>query len=81
MVAPPLGTPYSQFGFFMAPEEMAPLSTADDPCLIFLGGFDPADLALDHSKETSFLVLKYPCLNPDELRASIGAIDFTPIEK
>ncbi len=81
LVAPPLGTPYSQFGLFMAPEEMAPLSTCDDPCLSFLGGFDPSAIALDHSKETSFLVLKYPCSNPAELRASIGSIDFTPTEK
>lgn len=81
LVAPPLGTPYSQFGLFMVPEEMAPLSTADDPCLIFLGGFDPSDIALDHSKETSFLVLKYPCSNPVELRASIGSIDFILREK
>ena len=81
LVAPPLKTPYSQFGLFMVPEEMAPLSTADDPCLIFLGGFDPSGIALDQSKETSFLVLKYPCSNPAELRASIGSIDFTPTEK
>jgi hypothetical protein len=81
LVAPPLSSRYSQFGLFMVPEEIAPLSTADDPCLLFLGGFDPSDIALDHSRETSFLVLKYPCSDPGELRASIGSIDFTPTEK
>ena len=81
LVAPPYDTPYSQFGLFIVPEEMAPLSTADDPCLIFLGGFDAAVIALDHSKDTSFLILKYPCSNPAELRASIGSIDFSPPEK
>jgi hypothetical protein len=81
LVAPPLGSRYSQFGLFLVPEEMATLSTADDSCLIFLGGFDPSDIALDHSKETSFLVLKYPCSNPAELRASVGSIDFTPTRK
>ncbi|ALA57791.1 hypothetical protein [Nitrospira moscoviensis] len=81
LVAPPLGSRYSQFGLFMVPEEVAPLSTVDDPCLVFLGGFDPADMALDHSKDTSFLILKYPCSNPAELRTSIGSIDFTTTGK
>lgn len=81
LVAPPLTSQYSQFGLFMVPEEMSPLSTGNDPCLIFLGGFDPSDIALDHSKDTSFLVLKYPCSNPAELRSSIGSIDLTPAEK
>ena len=80
LVAPPVDSRYSQFGLFMAPEEIAPLSTADDPCLIFLGGFDPSDIAADYSKDTSFLFLKYPCLDPGDLRKSIGSIDFSPIE-
>ena len=81
LVAPPLDSRNCQFGLFMVPEEMAMLSASDDACLIFLGGFDPSDIALDHSKETSFLVLKYPCSNPAELRTSIGSVDFIPTEK
>jgi len=43
--------------------------------LMFLGGFDPLSISLNHSVDTSFLILSYPCSNYEELRAKIGTVD------
>lgn len=75
LVGPPKGNPSDRFGLLVTPEEMSSLSTDTGSCLIFVGGFDPRQIALDHSKETSFLLMKYPCTSPEDLRRSIQSID------
>ena len=44
--------------------------------LSFIGGFDEKSVALDQSKETTFLFFAYPANNIDELTQKIGSIDF-----
>lgn len=78
LVGPPRGNPYDRFGLLVTPEEIFSLSSDVGPCLSFLGGFDSRQIALDHSKETSFLVMKYPCTSPEDLRRSIQSIDLHP---
>lgn len=75
IVGPPINTPYTDLALFLAPVEIPPMASDEGSCLIFLGGFDPGDVALDLSNDTSFLCLKYPCSNPQELRKTIGSVD------
>jgi len=74
-VAPPIGNPSDNFVLFLVPEEIPWLSEDQEPCLIFLGGFDERKIALDHSKDTSFLGLLYPCSDFNKLRQTAGTID------
>lgn len=72
-VAPPEGTPLSENVLLLSPEEWK--NTDAEPCVIFLGGFDPPEHALNPSKETSCLALLYPCSDINKLRDRIGTID------
>ena len=85
LVGPPRGNPYDRFGLLITPEEMSSEISSQSshvgPCLSFLGGFDSRHIALDHSKDTSFLIMKYPCTSPEELRGSIPSIDLRPRPK
>ena len=78
LVSPPQGDPFDSFGLVLTPEEMSSLSSEPGSCLTFLGGFDSRNVAIDHTRETSFLVMKYPCASPEELRKNIGSIDLMP---
>ncbi len=78
LVGPPKGNPYDHFCLLVTPEEISSLSSDRGSCLIFVGGFDPRRIAIDHSKETSFLLMKYPCTSPEDLRQSIQSIDLRP---
>lgn len=41
-----------------------------------MGGFDPLDIAFDHSRPMSFLIMMYPEIrDSEELRNSVGSID------
>ena len=57
----------------------APIAKFDNQrsaSLNFLGGFDPAVVINDFSKETTFLSFTYPVTEIDELAKKIGTIDF-----
>jgi hypothetical protein len=58
--------------------ELNPRLSPDGEHLIFLGGFDPNDVVVDATRATSMLVFIYPAANADELRATIGSIDYRP---
>lgn len=75
LISPPEGNLYDRFGLIVTAEETSSLSSEAGCCLTFIGGFDPRHVALDYSRETSFLLMKYPCTSPEELRRSIGSID------
>jgi virulence-associated protein VapD len=44
-------------------------------CLVFIGGFDPPEIARDPTKPTSMLALSYPVDKYEDLLASVGTID------
>lgn len=75
-VAPPIGTPFDDMALFLAFEEIPWLNEERDSQLIFLGAFDPPELALNHSRDTEFIVFAYPCSDFDKLKQRIGSIDF-----
>lgn len=76
-VAPPEGEPFDNIVLFLAIEETQWLSEDKAPHLIFVGGFDPAPIALNHSVDTEFLAFAYPCSDFKQLRERIGCIDLT----
>ncbi|HKQ34470.1 MAG TPA: hypothetical protein VJT11_04105 [Nitrospiraceae bacterium] len=78
LIGPPKGSPCEGFGLIIRLETISPLSSDGIAALILVGGFDPRNIAFDHSRETSFLVMKYPCESPNELRGVIASIDFVP---
>ena len=78
-VAPPEGEPFDDFVLFIAVDETPFLSQDNMPHLIFMGGFDPATVALNHSVDTEFLAFAYPCsADFKELEERIGCIDLPP---
>lgn len=47
--------------------------------LIFVGGFDRTEIALNHSQDTTFLTLAYPATQTyEELLSQIGSVDHVP---
>lgn len=71
--APPEGFALDDFVLFFSPEEW--VNPDEEPCLIFLGAFDPLPQALDSGNETSFLAFLYPCSDPKTLEAKLGTVD------
>lgn len=57
-------------------EVTPPLTIDRDDNLIFLGGFDLAEVALNHGVESGFLAMAYPCSDFEGLCQSIGHMDF-----
>jgi hypothetical protein len=43
--------------------------------MLFVGGFDPQEQAVDASRATSFLAFTYPADDFDELRERLGTVD------
>lgn len=72
--APPEGFAFDDYVLFFSPDEW--VNEQEDPCLIFLGGFDPLNQALNQSNETQFLAFLYPCSDPMALQHKLGTIDF-----
>ncbi|MFC0696408.1 hypothetical protein, partial [Paraburkholderia humisilvae] len=78
LVLPPDGAPFDDVALFVTVQPMPAISEEMTAQLIFLGGFDPASIALNHAKDTEFLAFAYPCSDFEALKHSIGAIDFVP---
>jgi len=57
-------------------ERIGTIATHTDFNVWLMGGFDHPDIAFDHSRPTSFLIMMYPELRDiDELVSSVGSID------
>ena len=57
--------------------ETIPRLDQDQPsALTFMGGFDPPQIAFDHSRDTSFLALSYPTSSYETLGGIIGTVDY-----
>ena len=76
-VMPPEGAPFSDVVLFLSIEETARLSEGQTPHLLFLGGFDPPQIAFNHAVSTQFLAFSYPCPDFEQLRERIGSIDLS----
>jgi hypothetical protein len=75
--------PYLQstedFFLLLLCEPIPRLDSGKESALIFLGGFDPPEIAFDRSKELSFLALSYPTDSYDRLVSKIGTVDYAPV--
>lgn len=45
---------------------------------LFYGGFDPADVMNDLTKEAGFLAFVYPVSQAEKIRARLGSVDYVP---
>jgi hypothetical protein len=45
---------------------------------IFYGGFDPAEIMTDPTKEAGFLAFLYPLSEADKMRERLGSVDYIP---
>jgi len=45
---------------------------------IFYGGFDPAEIMTDPTKEAGFLAFLYPLSEADKIRERLGSVDYIP---
>ena len=59
-------------------EPLATFSLDREATMVFYGGFDPANVALDLQRETAILALIYPAAAFDALQARVGSIDYVP---
>jgi hypothetical protein len=73
-VSPPEGQLFDDTVLFLGVEKTPWLSKDNGSRLIFLGGFDPVSIALNHSLDMEFLVFAYPC-DLEHLKEKIGCID------
>jgi hypothetical protein len=74
-VSPPKGYRFDDWTLFLSVDTIPLLSPDKAPHLIFIGGFDHGQTAFNHSKDTEFLALAYPCAEPNALAETIGTVD------
>lgn len=78
VVAPPAGALFEETILFLAFDEVPWVSADKKELLLFLGGFDPSRIALNHALDMEFLAFTYPCEDFAELLGRIGSIDLMP---
>lgn len=65
-----------KYALLLTCESIPRLDQDRDSTLTFVGGFEKPEIALDHSKDSTFLALAYPTAGDfSELEAQIGSID------
>jgi hypothetical protein len=57
-------------------EAISRLDDQEYSALMFMGGFDPREIALNHSRDTSFLALSYPTSSYQHLGKKLGSVDY-----
>jgi len=73
---PHVVSPTSILALTCAP--LAAFSSDTESTMVFYGGFDPANVALDPEQETAILALIYPAAGFESLQARVGSIDYSP---
>lgn len=80
LLSAPSGPTKDRYALLLTCEPIPCLDADRYSTLTFVGGFDPAKIALDHQKDTSFLALAYPTENYAELVQQIGSVDLAEPE-
>ena len=79
LIADPFLQSHDEYYLLLTCEGIPILDKDHDSALTFIGGFDPDNIAFDHSKDTQFLALAYGQFDSHEdLIKLIGTVDFTP---
>jgi hypothetical protein len=76
-VSPPVGNPFDRCVMLLSCHEV-PMIEGRDPYLLFVGGFDASEDALDISRATSALFLQYGIEPFEDLRQQLGSLDYSP---
>lgn len=76
LLSPPIENPMHEFALLLTCEGVPKLSHTEQTCLTFLGGFDPPSVINNLIVDTTMLALSYPASNYDQLKESIGCIDW-----
>lgn len=76
IISAPLGHAAEKRVLALYCEVIPRLDMNNETALTFIGGFDSDEIVNDLTRTTSFLALLYPVMNPNELIAKIGSIDF-----
>lgn len=76
-IAPPSSYALSDRYLCVVLREVLEFDSGEGPGLVFVGGFDDLDIAMDQSRPTAFLAAMYPCSDYDSLRAKIGSVDYS----
>jgi len=56
--------------------EPVPKLGPDPEIVLFYGGFDPAEVMNDLTKEAGFLALLYPVSQAEKMRERLGSVDY-----
>lgn len=76
LLSPPTQNPMQDFALLMTCEPVPKLNSDEQTCLTFIGGFDPPSVINNLDVDTKMLALSYPAVSYDELKESIGSIDW-----
>jgi len=57
-------------------EEIPAISNQNEPILLFIGGFDPFEKAMDMQQNTGYIIIQYPAIDHEKLISQIGTIDW-----
>ena len=58
--------------------ELVPKLGPQPEMFMFYGGFDPAEIMTDPTKEAGFLAFLYPLSEADKIRERLGSVDYIP---
>jgi len=58
--------------------EPIPRLGPDPETFLFYGGFDPAEVMDDPTKEAGFLAFLYPLSQAEKMRERLGTVDYAP---
>jgi len=75
LVRPPVGWPGDHRIVMLTADEWPASDLSGDRQMLFVGGFDPGDIARDLNKPLNVLAMSYPIESPDELRRELGTIN------
>ena len=76
LLSPTIGNPMQEFALLLTCEGVPKLSQTEKTCITFIGGFDPLSVINNLAVDTSMLALSYPASNYEELKESVGSIDW-----
>ena len=65
-----------EFALLLTCESIPKLNKTEQTCLTFIGGFDPPSVINNLEVDTNMLALSYPANNYEELKKSVGCIDW-----
>lgn len=76
LLSPKARNPMDKYTLLLTCEAIPKLDKLGQTCLTFIGGFDPPYIINNLEVDTTMLALSYPASNYEELKKSVGSIDW-----